>query len=81
MARFTQSLEALAQRAPDQLRPAADRVAASPRLAAAGLGFAVVGAGLILATNKHTRAGVAALVGAAIGVSAAARKNRGGYGF
>ncbi|MDG2520381.1 hypothetical protein P7B02_02415 [Caulobacter segnis] len=68
--RFSTALQRAATHAPQPLRPAAERAAASPRLVAAGLGVVAVGVGLALATNKRTRAGVAAMAGAAVGLSA-----------
>lgn len=77
--RFAAELQNLAARAPQKVRPAAQRAAASPGLVAAGLGVLVVGAGLALATNKRTRAGMAALVGTAVGL-ASKRTSGGGFG-
>ncbi len=79
--RFAVELRSIAARAPAPLQPAAQRIASSPRATAAGLGVVAVGLGLFLATNKNTRAGVAALVGAAIGLSARADKTRRSHDF
>jgi hypothetical protein len=79
--RFASELERLAGRAPQQMRPAVERMAKSPRAVAAGLGVIALGLGLFLVANKRTRAGAATLAGAALGLAAKSKKHRRGYGF